>query len=58
MAKNISTNSKTVKTMLESMPNDSWTIDKVLYYANYNDKINVPYTTLLHEYDSVFIQLV
>ena len=53
---NSSNRSKTVKTMYESMSNDSWTIDKVLLYANYNDKVAVPYRTILEGYYDYFSQ--
>lgn len=53
---NSSSKSKTVKTMYESMSNDSWTVDKVLLYANYENKIIVPYRTILEGYYDYFTQ--
>lgn len=51
---NASSEEKTIRTRYDALSNDSWTIDKFLYYANYQDKIKLPYQTILENYDDYF----
>lgn len=54
MPLNSSSNEKTVKAMYNALSNDSWVIDKFLLYANYKNKIELPYKTILDNYNDYF----
>lgn len=56
MAKNLSTRETTIKSMLASMSNDIWTIDKTLFYCNYDDKAIIQSGTILDDYYDYFQQ--
>jgi len=56
MAKNISSDATTINRMLASMSNDIWTIDRTVYYINYNNKSIIQNGSILDDYGDYFEQ--
>lgn len=55
---NASNKEKTIKNMVEAIPGDSWTIDKILLYGNYLGKGNIIVGNILDNYRDYFEQFV
>jgi len=51
---NISSNEKTVKNMFQVLPDDNYTIDKILYYCKYNSDVQVELGNILDNYRDYF----
>lgn len=54
MAKNISNDSKTIKTTLSSISSDIWNISRTCFYGNYNDQGIVINGSILENYKDYF----